>query len=70
VIDVARRITGHAIPARIEPPRPGDPAILLADPSRARQLLGWLPAHSGLQQMVSSAWAWQQRVPAPQQIML
>jgi UDP-arabinose 4-epimerase len=70
VIDVARRITGHAIPARIEPPRPGDPAVLLADPGRARQLLGWQPIRSGLEQMVSSAWAWQQRVPVPHQIML
>lgn len=70
VIEVARKVTGHAIPARIEPPRPGDPAVLLADPSRARQLLGWQPTRSGLELMVSSAWAWQQRVPVPQQIMV
>ena len=70
VIDVARRITGGTIPVRIEPPRPGDPAILLADPSRARRLLGWQPTQSGLEQMVSSAWDWHQRVPVPQQIMV
>jgi UDP-glucose-4-epimerase GalE len=70
VIDVARRTTGRAIPARIEPPRPGDPAVLLADPSRARQLLGWQPAHSGLERMIASAWHWHQRVPVPQQIMI
>lgn len=70
VIDVARRITGHAIPVRLEPPRPGDPAILLADPLRARRLLGWQACHSGLEQMVSSAWDWHRRVFAPQQIMV
>ncbi|MEK9968508.1 MAG: UDP-glucose 4-epimerase GalE [Ferrovibrio sp.] len=70
VIDVARRITGHAIPTRIQPPRPGDPAILLADPSRARQLLGWQPAYSGLECMVASAWTWHKRVHVPQQNML
>lgn len=70
VIEVARRITGSAIPVRIEPPRPGDPAILLADSSRARQLLDWQTPHSSLEQMVASAWAWQQRVHAPQQVMV
>lgn len=70
IIEVARRITGHAIPVRIEPPRPGDPAILLADPSRARQLLSWASSHSSLEQMVSSAWTWLQRVPAQQKIMV
>jgi len=70
VIEVARTVTGHAIPGRIEPPRPGDPAILLADPTRARQLLGWRPGRSGLEQMVSSAWVWQQRVHQPRQIMV
>ncbi|WP_341913518.1 UDP-glucose 4-epimerase GalE [Ferrovibrio terrae] len=70
VIEVARRITGAVIPVRLEPPRPGDPAILLADSSRARQLLGWQTPHSTLEQMVSSAWAWQQRAHAGQQVMV
>lgn len=70
VIEVARRVTGNAVPARIELPRPGDPAILLADASRARQLLGWQPVRSGVDQMVSSAWNWARRVPATQQIVI
>ncbi|HEX6958805.1 MAG TPA: UDP-glucose 4-epimerase GalE [Ferrovibrio sp.] len=62
VIDLARRITGEIIPVRVETRRPGDPAVLLADPTRARQLLGWNPLHSGLDAMISTAWSWHQRV--------
>jgi UDP-glucose-4-epimerase GalE len=70
VIDVARRLTGHSIPARIEPRRPGDPAVLLADPDRAMHLLGWKPVLSKLDSMVASAWAWQQRVPSTRQVVI
>lgn len=70
VIDLARQLTGHSIPARIEPRRPGDPAILLADPSRAMRLLGWKPGLSKLDSMVASAWAWQQRVPSARKVVI
>ena len=62
VVELARRITGRPIPVRVEPRRPGDPAILLADSSRARQLLDWVPAHSNLEAMIATAWSWHQRV--------
>jgi UDP-glucose 4-epimerase len=63
VIETARRITGLPIRTRIEGPRPGDPARLVADPSRAKALLGWQPTMSDLNTIIQSAWAWQKRCP-------
>jgi UDP-glucose-4-epimerase GalE len=60
VIDCARRVTGRPIPAVAAPRRPGDPAVLVADSSRAREALGWRPRHEALEEMVASAWRWHQ----------
>jgi len=64
VIECARQVTGREIPLQIEPPRPGDPARLIADPSKAKSLLGWQPAVSDLRSIVSSAWEWLLRHPS------
>jgi UDP-glucose 4-epimerase len=61
VIECAREITGRDIPVRIEPPRAGDPARLIADPSKAKALLGWEPASSDLHTIIRSAWDWRLR---------
>jgi UDP-glucose-4-epimerase GalE len=61
VIEACRRVTGEAIPVAIGPRREGDPPRLVADPSRARQQLGWRPALSGLDTIVRTAWAWHRR---------
>jgi UDP-glucose 4-epimerase len=58
VVACAREITGRDIPARIEPPRAGDPARLIADPSKAKAVLGWEPAVSDLPSIIRSAWQW------------
>jgi UDP-glucose 4-epimerase len=58
VIAVARHITGHPIPAVECPRRPGDPATLVASSEKIRQALGWKPAHSDLERIVSDAWEW------------
>ncbi len=58
VIDVVRRVTGHAIPEEISPRRPGDPDMLVAGVGRAKTVLGWTPTHSDLTTIVESAWAW------------
>jgi UDP-glucose 4-epimerase len=63
VIDCVREVTGREIPLRIEPPRAGDPARLIADPSKAKALLGWEPAASDLRSIVRSAWEWRLRHP-------
>ena len=60
VIESARRVTGHAIPVEIKPRRPGDPARLVASSEQAKKHLGWQPRHPELDDIVASAWAWQQ----------
>jgi UDP-glucose 4-epimerase len=56
VIESARRVTGHAIPAEVAPRRPGDPAALVASSARARDLLGWVPQVPDLDRIVADAW--------------
>lgn len=58
VIERARRITGRPIRVIAGDRRPGDPAILVADPSRARQVLNWAPSLSGPDQVIETAWRW------------
>jgi len=60
VIECARRVTGHAIPATIEPRRAGDPAILVASAERAHAELGWQPQCPELEEIIRSAWAYLQ----------
>lgn len=61
VIDCCRRVTGHPIPARDVDRRAGDPAVLIASSERAVRELGWHPRHTGLDEIVSDAWAFAQR---------
>ncbi|MGI8682468.1 MAG: UDP-glucose 4-epimerase GalE [Mycobacteriales bacterium] len=65
VVEVARRVTGHPIPAREAPRRPGDPAVLVASCAKIRAELGWTPAKPDLESMVGDAWTWRQRYGAP-----
>jgi UDP-glucose 4-epimerase len=58
LIEVARKITGHPLPAEVGPRRPGDPAILIASADSIRQELGWQPKHSDLETIVGDAWRW------------
>jgi UDP-glucose 4-epimerase len=63
VIDVTRRVTGHAIPAKLSPRRAGDPAVLVASSERAQTELGWKPQYADLEKIVETAWSWFQRHP-------
>ena len=63
VIEAARRVTGRDIQVRLAPRRAGDPARLVADAGRARDLLGWQPRHSALERIIADAWGWEQRHP-------
>jgi UDP-glucose 4-epimerase len=58
VIEVARKVTGHQISAVVSDPRPGDPAILIADSVKIRKELGWKPKFEDLESMIQSAWYW------------
>jgi UDP-glucose 4-epimerase len=64
VIEAARQVTGRDIAMRIEPRRPGDPAHLIAKADRAREVLGWQPAHPELSDIIRSAWQWRQAHPS------
>ncbi|TAL00961.1 MAG: UDP-glucose 4-epimerase GalE [Rhodospirillaceae bacterium] len=61
VIDAASRVSGSPIPTRIHPRRPGDPAILVADATRAKRVLGWCPGYNCLDAQIASAWSWHER---------
>ena len=63
VIDVARQVTGHPIPAIETPRRAGDPARLEASSEKAKRVLGWNPVHNSLEEIISSAWKWHQTHP-------
>jgi UDP-glucose 4-epimerase len=61
VIESARRVTGHPIPAEVEPRRAGDPAVLVASSEKAMLELGWRPKYTELDEIVRTAWAWHQK---------
>jgi UDP-glucose 4-epimerase len=61
VIESARRVTGHAIPAEAHPRRPGDPAVLVASSEKAIRELGWKPRYTQLDDIVRTAWIWHQK---------
>lgn len=63
VIEVARRVTGHAVPALECPRRTGDPSMLVASSEKIQKDLGWKPSHSDLERIVSDAWEWHRRHP-------
>jgi len=58
VLDAARRVTGHPLPAVEAPRRPGDAPRLVASPEKIRRELGWEPQHPGLEAILASAWEW------------
>lgn len=64
VIEAAREVTGHPIPAEIQPRRAGDCTALVADSRKAREVLGWNPQHADLKEIIRSAWTWHQAHPA------
>ena len=63
VIDTARTVTGHPIPAKVTPRRAGDPAQLIASSEKARSVLGWNPQHADLEEIIASAWNWHKNHP-------
>ena len=58
IIDAARKVTGRDFPVKVAPRRAGDPAVLIASNRKAREELGWVPAHSDAESILASAWAW------------
>lgn len=58
VIETARQITGHPIPAETTARRAGDPAVLIASSDKIRRELGWSPQYADLRSIIESAWNW------------
>ncbi len=61
IIESVRRVTGKPIAVVEEPRRPGDPAVLIASSARITEELGWKPEHASIDEIVESAWEWQQK---------
>lgn len=58
VLEEARRVTGHPIPATVVPRRAGDPPRLVASSDKIRRELEWTPRFPDLASILESAWAW------------
>ncbi|HET6385785.1 MAG TPA: UDP-glucose 4-epimerase GalE [Armatimonadota bacterium] len=58
VIEAAREVTGHPIPATIKGRRAGDPARLIGSADRLRHELGWNPQYADLKTILRTAWDW------------
>ena len=58
VIAAVEAVSGRPVPVREGPRRPGDPPALVADPARARDILGWRPQFDSLDAIVETAWRW------------
>jgi UDP-glucose 4-epimerase len=63
VIEAAREVTGHPIPAVESPRRPGDPAVLVASSEKIMRELGWKPKYADLKTIIRTAWEWHQKHP-------
>jgi UDP-glucose 4-epimerase len=58
VIETVKRVSGQSFKVVETPRRPGDPAILTSDATKARTELGWRTEKPGLEDMVATAWKW------------
>ena len=63
VVEMARKVTEHAIPLELTSRRYGDVARLVADSERIRSELGWQPRYPTLEEMVATAWHWHSKHP-------
>lgn len=63
VIDTAREVTGHEIPAKEVERRVGDAPSLVASSEKIVRELGWSPQHPDLRDIIQSAWAWHESHP-------
>jgi len=63
IVDAAREVTGHPIPAEIAPRRAGDPPRLIAGSALAKKELGWKPHFEDVRLIIESAWKWVQKFP-------
>ncbi|SNS13653.1 UDP-galactose 4-epimerase [Anaerovirgula multivorans] len=63
MIEAARKVTGHSIPAVIGERRAGDPSKLIASSGKAKKELGWEPTFTKVEDIIASAWKWHSNNP-------
>jgi UDP-glucose 4-epimerase len=64
VIETVKRVSGVDFPVQMQPRRLGDPAELVSDPRRVRELLGWVPKYNDLPVIVEHALNWERKLAA------
>jgi UDP-glucose 4-epimerase len=62
VIEAVKRTSNHDFEVKMSPRRPGDPAAVVALPTKIMRDLGWKPEHANLDQIVTQAMAWERRL--------
>ncbi|MEQ8154314.1 MAG: UDP-glucose 4-epimerase GalE [Clostridiaceae bacterium] len=63
IIEVARKVTGHPIPAVTGERRAGDPSKLIASSKKAKKKLGWTPVKTNVEKIIQDAWNWHKNNP-------
>lgn len=58
IISVAESVTGKKIPVTFGPRRAGDPPELVANPAKAKEVLGWEALHKDPRSHIETAWKW------------
>lgn len=63
IINSTEKATGLKVNYEISPRRAGDPAKLIASNEKAKEILGWVPKHSSIEEIISDAWKWHKSHP-------
>jgi UDP-glucose 4-epimerase len=61
VIDMVKKVSGVDFTVEENEKRAGDPPMIYADNTKARETLGFIPKYSDLQTIVESAWKWHEK---------
>ena len=62
VVDHVKSVTGVDFPVKLSPRRAGDPPAIIANSTRIKSVLGWVPAHADLNQIVTHAYQWEKKL--------
>lgn len=62
LIDVSKKVTGVDFAVKEAERRVGDPPELIGSMEKARTVLGWIPVHSDIEEIVRHAWAWHKKL--------
>ncbi|MFI5333540.1 MAG: UDP-glucose 4-epimerase GalE [Chlamydiales bacterium] len=61
ILEQVKKVVGKEVPVTLAPRVPADPTSLVADPSRAKQLLHWTPRYSSLTTIIETAYDWERK---------